>query len=485
MLKYNSRRKTCVNRDLNLRYPALETMDANRALEPGMLPENPTLSVCMIVRDEDEVLRRCLESVGSVADELVVLDTGSTDNTVNVAKDFGAKVFHFEWCDDFALARNESLRFATGDWILQVDADEALRSDAIPHLKGAMQKSDVLFYAVRIDSGPEFEPRVAWADRLFRRHPSIFYTRPYHETIELSANNLIRAEPRWEKQNVPDIVIRHYGYNPSNLRENLQGRIPILESYLKEDPTDGYMLGKLGMAYMGLGRFFEAMEYLKKALEITPECPLTNFTLAKILVGQDQLDEAIQCLKKGISGDPFFAEAYAYLGDLFVQKGMMREGISQLKIALEINPDLAQSRRRLEQVEAMSEEHISTLHNRVAVGTGAAGDYNDLGLAYIDRGMYNEAIEAIKKAIALAPDLPNAHLNLGIAYLKKGMLEDGLYEFKRALDIQPDYGKGHCSLGILYLKKGDYKKAAEHCNKAVELGTEVPPQILATIKRHS
>ena len=83
-----------------------------------------TLSVCMIVRDEEEMLGESLESVSGVADQLVVVDTGSTDATVEIARSHGAEVHHFQWIDDFAAARNQSIRIATANWILWLDADE-------------------------------------------------------------------------------------------------------------------------------------------------------------------------------------------------------------------------------------------------------------------------------------------------------------------------------------------------------------------------
>src|SRR5690242_5378631 len=86
-------------------------------------PAGPSISACLIVKNEEANLLRCLGSIRSSVDEIVVVDTGSTDRTVSVAESLGARVFHFEWCDDFSAARNESLRHAIGDWIIWVDGD--------------------------------------------------------------------------------------------------------------------------------------------------------------------------------------------------------------------------------------------------------------------------------------------------------------------------------------------------------------------------
>jgi glycosyltransferase involved in cell wall biosynthesis len=93
---------------------------------PSRITTRPRRSLCMIVRDEEQDLAECLESVADLIDEIVVVDTGSTDRTCDVARHFGARVFNFPWVDSFAAARNESLRHATGDWTFWLDADDRL-----------------------------------------------------------------------------------------------------------------------------------------------------------------------------------------------------------------------------------------------------------------------------------------------------------------------------------------------------------------------
>jgi glycosyltransferase involved in cell wall biosynthesis len=104
----------------------------------------PTLSLCMIVKNEAENLPRCLASVAGLVDEMIVLDTGSTDGTVDLARSLGAQVEHFVWCDDFSQARNVALEYVTGDWVLVLDADEVLRPEAARDIRSLIDRPEAL-----------------------------------------------------------------------------------------------------------------------------------------------------------------------------------------------------------------------------------------------------------------------------------------------------------------------------------------------------
>ncbi|MFZ2655904.1 MAG: glycosyltransferase family 2 protein, partial [Victivallales bacterium] len=95
----------------------------------------PTLSVCMIVKNEEAFLGRCLKSVVDHVDEIIIVDTGSTDRTVGIAKSFGARIYYHPWQDDFSLHRNQSISYARGRWIFIIDADEEYRASSKRNLR--------------------------------------------------------------------------------------------------------------------------------------------------------------------------------------------------------------------------------------------------------------------------------------------------------------------------------------------------------------
>jgi Glycosyltransferases involved in cell wall biogenesis len=131
------------------------------------------LSLSMIVRNEAQRLEACLGSVRGLADEMVVVDTGSSDDTIAVAEAAGARVEHLTWPGDFAPARNAALSHVSGDWVLVLDADEQLRQEAIAPLRALMAQPDVLVInLLRYERGAAMAP-YSRVSRLFRRHPRI------------------------------------------------------------------------------------------------------------------------------------------------------------------------------------------------------------------------------------------------------------------------------------------------------------------------
>ena len=102
----------------------------------------PGISLCMIVKNEERSLARCIKSVKSLVDEIIIVDTGSNDNTINIAKDLGAEIYNFEWCDDFSAARNESIKYANHQWILLLDADEFVDENSIIELKKIIKNNE-------------------------------------------------------------------------------------------------------------------------------------------------------------------------------------------------------------------------------------------------------------------------------------------------------------------------------------------------------
>ena len=183
------------------------------------------VSLCMIVKNEEANLPTCLESVADLFDEIIVVDTGSADRTKQLAAGFGAGVFDFPWCDDFAAALNEPIRHATGDWIFRLDADDRLDEENRQRLRAlfAALTDENVAYMMKYHSPEGVGATVSDQPRLFRKHPAIRWHYRIHEQIipsVLRAGGSVRAT---------DIVIQHTGYQGEALfRQKLERNLRLV-----------------------------------------------------------------------------------------------------------------------------------------------------------------------------------------------------------------------------------------------------------------
>ena len=173
--------------------------------------ESPTLSLCMIVKNEEHFLPMCLDSVKGYVDEIIIVDTGSTDTTVKIAEKYNAKIYHHPWENSFSKARNYSLKYATGDWILILDADEEIDKEDAHRLKEVIKdpvgsetspKADLILIPVYCKFNNGKNDSIANSERLFRNHLGICYEGIVHNALKHSAPT--RTE---------NIKLHHHGYN--------------------------------------------------------------------------------------------------------------------------------------------------------------------------------------------------------------------------------------------------------------------------------
>ena len=222
------------------------------------MKNTPLLSLCMIVRNEERHLARCLESVRHIAGQMVVVDTGSTDGTVSIANEFGAEVHSFEWCGDFSAARNASLAPATGRWILVLDADEWL---AKPHAErvGEISRGEPLHACDLVQKSTTASGEILRNSmvRLFPNRPGVRFEHKIHEDVMSGL----------KREGIPvlktDIEIEHSGYvDPGVLAAKSRRNRAILEALVAEGcPPDQepHMRFNLARALYDDGRTAEAL----------------------------------------------------------------------------------------------------------------------------------------------------------------------------------------------------------------------------------
>jgi len=221
----------------------------------------PRISACMIVKNEEALLPQCLQSIEKYVDEIIVVDTGSTDETVAIAESYAARVYHHPWEDDFGKHRNQSLSYASGDWILILDADEELVAGAGTLLRDTILKKEADYYFCPffdIDRHGDVTA-VYNSVRLFRNHMDMTYTRRIHNQL------LIKG-----KRGYSEIRFNHYGYDlsPEKMKAKHQRTISLLIKAIEKDPEDVYSLHQLAGSYLNNHEHSKVVEYGERALHI-------------------------------------------------------------------------------------------------------------------------------------------------------------------------------------------------------------------------
>ena len=371
------------------------------------------LSLSMIVRDEEQKLGACLESVKGFCDELVVVDTGSSDNTVAIAKDAGARVEAIEWPGDFTPARNKALEFVSGDWVLVLDADELLLDSVKPALQALMAQPDVLVInLLRYEDGAVQSPYSS-VSRLFRKHPAIQWSRAYHSMIDDSVEELLKSESQWRVVDCAEPALFHTGYRPEELiAGNKANRLrEAMEAELASKPGDPYACAKLGGLEVDQGNTTRGLALLEMGLE---HCQ------------SDQHRERYELLLHlGIansSNKPEEAERY--------YRQALAEPLSpQVLVGARLN--LGALLLRLNKLAEATEVTAAVTRQLPEVMLG----WYNLGLIQRKAGDIGGAIESYQSGLQLDPNSPELHQNLGAAQLAGGNFEAARSSFLMAIGL--------------------------------------------------
>jgi tetratricopeptide (TPR) repeat protein len=225
----------------------------------------PKLSLCMIVKNEKHNLSRCLSSVKPYVDEMIVVDTGSQDDTPEIALEYGAEVKSFKWIDDFALARNYALSQVSGDWVLVLDADEELVVGAEDLREQLTSRSEALAYSlIRTEVNDEQGFTPLHTIRLFRNIPELRYIGRFHEQLKYENQPICKHLVG----HLESLKILHYGYGEQQVQQkNIYRNIPILEAIRQEEGLSLMLLYCLAGMYNATGETEKAQDCYVESFE--------------------------------------------------------------------------------------------------------------------------------------------------------------------------------------------------------------------------
>lgn len=377
------------------------------------------LSLSMIVRNEAERLPQCLASVADFVDEMVVVDTGSQDDTAAVARSLGATVHAIAWPGDFAPARNQALALVRGDWVLVLDADEQLRAEAKAPLRQLMEDPDALVITLlRRELGAAQAP-YSTVSRLFRRHPDLHWSRPYHSQIDDSVLALQAREPHWRVRHCAEPALLHDGYRSEALADGRKARQlrAAMESELRQRPNDPYAIAKLAGLELQAGHRQRALALLERGLAACPEgAHAERFDLLlPLAIGLSPTDprQAVSRYEEALElplDARIQAAARLNLALLWQQQGELARAAALAQAVTEAAPELLQGWLALGRIERQ-------------------------------RGRTPKAIAAYRQALARDPAHPEAHQNLAVALLMAGDIPGARQGFRQAIALLRDQGR--------------------------------------------
>ena len=362
------------------------------------------VSLCLIVKNEEHNLPACLAAASGLVDEIIVVDTGSTDRTREVAARQGARLFDFPWCDSFSAARNECLRHASGEWIFWLDADDRVDEDNRHKLRAlfATLPEGNVAYVMKCLCLPDAVSGAATAVdhiRLFRRHPRVCWRYRVHEQI-LPALRESGAEVRWT-----DIVIHHAGYQDPALRKRkLERDLRLLLLEDRERPGDPFILFNLGSIYHEQGRFDEALPRLRRSLERSRSADSIVRKLYALIVSchraRGRREQAWAACQEGLRTCPDDTEL------LFLHSSMCREAGDRTGAKTVLT--------RL--LNDKSPEYFAS----VDAGLRGYKARHNLAVMHVEDGELSEAERHWRAAVAERPDFLPAWLGLGDVCLRRG-----------------------------------------------------------------
>jgi tetratricopeptide (TPR) repeat protein len=422
-------------------------------LNPGDLK----LSACMIAKDEEDNLPRALESLRGLADEIVLVDTGSTDRTREIALSFGANVIEHPWREDFAAAKNVALENARGRWILVLDADECVEPDSKEKVRAALSgKADA--YYVRIESemrsgaGRTF---VNLHQRLFRNNLGIRYEGAIHEQVQTS---LDRIGARVENS---DIVLRHWGYalTREDTEAKLKRNLDMLLKVVDADPDDAVSFFHLAETHSLAGDHSAAIDCYEKALRIkrlpAAMVPVAMQNLASSKIKTGRYEEALRLLRHAQELAPELISIHLLAGSALF--GMKKFERAEQEIMTYISK-AGESARRPAPIFGFKPD--------IPAGMVLAARCR------LARGETESAGKLLKEAVSADRDQRDGHVLLGRIAFEGMSFAKAASHFEKAVDLNPYDERAYFELARSYVAAGADGRAAESVEKALGLGIE-------------
>jgi glycosyltransferase involved in cell wall biosynthesis/Tfp pilus assembly protein PilF len=468
--------------------------DAKRVALRARPAEGLTLTLCMIVRDEEAMLPRCLAAVADAVDEIVVVDTGSTDATMDIAREFGAKVVETEWTGDFAAARNVSFDAATSDWIVYLDADEVLAEGQAERLRDLTGRTwREAFFLVEHNHTGALEDGTSVhhnALRVFRNRPEYRFEGRIHEQI---AHNLPAYLP--ERLEQTEIRVEHYGYLGVVREEKDKSRrnLELLEAQLAEGIDTPFLHFNLGSEHAALGQTEAALPHFEQAwAEMRDVTDLRRYgyvpslvsRLASVLRALGHRDRLERHVEEALVVFPGFTDLVLDLALAAMQAEDLGAAATLLERCLEMGDAPSAYSATVGSGTFIAQGLLGEVHHRAgrleeaervlrdafAANPRFLGAVEPLAQVLLEREVPGDEVAATIHGL-VAEDTPSMRFLLAVPLYEAGAAEAAERELRAVLDRQPHVAPARIALAEALLSQKRYADAAE---EAARVPSESP-----------
>lgn len=437
-----------------------------------------SLSLCLITKDEGKNIARCINSVKDIVDEIVVVDTGSKDKTVEIAKSFGdkVKVIKSKWEDDFSKARNIAIENAKSDWILFLDADEEVKKEDVDKIRPLLNDDTVEAYVFKfvnytgtnISNGMT---EIHYNFRLFRNNGKLKYIYPIHENLKNVVENKV---PVFKNA---DITILHYGYllEVREEKNKTQRYINMISKYLELHPDDKFQQGNLGVEYYNGGEYNKALKHL---LIATKRMNINSYSATRLLryliltyTGLKDYDTALKIIN---DAKVYYLDVpdFKFLeGIIYIEQKRYNKAISMFKECLSMGEYKGlfvtlggTGSYRARYMMALCNEKLNNLNEAVKEYIEILvknPDYQDVFIKLFEIFVKNEKPEAVYKFF-------NKHVNtnspINYVIMARLYINIGMFDIaKQYIDnINMDLEGLNNIKGIIYMGLKNYDNAIKH-----------------------
>ena len=429
------------------------------------------ITLCMIVKNEEHFLPGCLKSIRGLIDELIVVDTGSTDRTMEIAREYGAKIYEHPWQNDFSFHRNQSLGYATGDWILILDADEELDPKEHSLIRSAIMRNniDAISFVVynKIQGG-----RTGFLNshRMFRNGKGYHYSGIVH-------NQLIMDGPALSSQ----FKVYHHGYGLSDEQMRAKGKRTeaLLKQQLQENPDNAFAHFNLAQIYRGLGEPALSLEHASRVTDLLSPADIDRrhvyiMALDQVgcaHVGLDQLDKAKDAFLRALAIKDDYLDPLFNLGYVYSREGNFDKADEIFNRYLRVRESFAEHKEWIGLI-------LNNLNSQFAV-------YYGLGLSQYFRKNFDKAIDCFRRVIEQAGDFEFTHHLLARCFRAKGSLNQVIFHGQKAIEFGHEDSEIYLIMGEAYLNLKDSANAARCFNKSLEINKDFYPSQLGLVSAAS